>query len=266
MHSIYAVSLTPATLKGTCCITPDVNHPSVKQNDGIFSTKTQELLQADSADRVSVLDLPDLNRLQDGDPDEWNKAFDWLWPTAFAVAKNKLYKSPDEVEDIAIQSITKLIKQVPKVRKVEELKRILAKITHDESVDYIRKQNTKKKGEGNVDSLDELLQEIGDLIPVASVPQKSLALKPLEDVGDLIPVASVPYDSNNPDLMQLIKNLTEELNPKERLVFMEVQANGLSYEEISQKHDIPKNSVGVYLKRAYEKLRKLLGDIGEDYL
>ena len=244
MHSIYAVSLTPATLKGTCCITPDVNHPSVKQNDGIFSTKTQELLQADSADRVSVLDLPDLNRLQDGDPDEWNKAFDWLWPTAFAVAKNKLYKSPDEVEDIAIQSITKLIKQVPKVRKVEELKRILAKITHDESVDYIRKQNTKKKGEGNVDSLDELLQEIGDLIPVASVP----------------------YDSNNPDLMQLIKNLTEELNPKERLVFMEVQANGLSYEEISQKHDIPKNSVGVYLKRAYEKLRKLLGDIGEDYL
>ena len=161
-----------------------------------------------------------------------------------AVAKNKLYKSPDEVEDIAIQSITKLIKQVPKVRKVEELKRILAKITHDESVDYIRKQNTKKKGEGNVDSLDELLQEIGDHFTGGSVPD----------------------DFENPDLIQLIEDLSEELNPKERLVFMEFQINGFSYEEISQKHDIPKNSVGVYLKRAYEKLRKLLGDIGEDYL
>ena len=194
--------------------------------------------------RVSVLDLPDLKRLQDGDSYEWDKAFNWLWPTAFAVAKNKLYKSPDEVEDIAVQSITKLIKQVPKVRKVEELKPILAKITHDECVDFIRKRVAKKRGESNVLSLDELL----------------------EDVGDLIPVASVPDDSNNPDLIQLIKDLTEELNPKERLVFMEFQANGLSYEEISQKHDIPKNSVGVYLKRAYEKLRKLLGGLGEDYL
>ena len=195
--------------------------------------------------RVSVLDLPDLNRLQDGDPYEWDKAFNWLWPTAFAVAKNKLYKSPDEVEDIAIQSITKLIKQVSKVRKVEELKPILAKITHDECVDYIRKQDTIKRGAGNVTSLNELL----------------------EDVGDHIPFGSVPNDSENPDdLIQLIKDLTEELNPKERLVFMEFQVNGLSYEEISQKHDIPKNSVGVYLKRAYEKLRKLLGGLGEDYL
>jgi DNA-directed RNA polymerase specialized sigma24 family protein len=39
--------------------------------------------------------------------------------------------------------------------------------------------------------------------------------------------------------------------------------NGLSYEEIAQKHGIPKNSVGVYLKRGRETLRRIWGRRGE---
>jgi hypothetical protein len=49
---------------------------------------------------------PDLKALQAGDADAWNAAFDWLWPTVFAVAQLKLQPFlPDEIEDVAIESL-----------------------------------------------------------------------------------------------------------------------------------------------------------------
>jgi len=35
---------------------------------------------------------PDLKRLQLGDADAWDTAFDWLWPTALAVAAGRKLK------------------------------------------------------------------------------------------------------------------------------------------------------------------------------
>jgi hypothetical protein len=53
------------------------------------------------------MDPPDLDLLRAGDEGSWDAAFKWLWPTAFAVAKNKLYyRWPNEVEDRAGSSLT----------------------------------------------------------------------------------------------------------------------------------------------------------------
>jgi len=190
------------------------------------------------------MEAPNLDLLTAGDEDTWDRAFQWLWPTAYAVARNKLFKSPDEVQDIAIESITKLIRHVSKVGRVEELKAILAKITHDECVGYIRRHEALKRGEGNVQSLDQLLEETGDHFAGSSVS---------EDFG-------------NRDLIQLIMDLAEQLKPKEKLVFEEFHLNGLNYEDISNKHGIPQGSIGVYLKRAIETLRGLLAGKGESFL
>ena len=191
------------------------------------------------------MSLPDLVKLKDGDEDEWDAFYNFVWPVGFAVAKKMLYyRWPDEVEDIAIASITKLIRHVPKVRKLGELKALLAKITHDECVGFIRKNLAEKHGGGNVISLDEIIEAIGDQFAGSSGSE----------------------DVVNHDLIRLIMKLTDQLKPKERLVFEEFHINGLSYEEISNKHDIKIGSVGVYLKRALEKLRKLLREKGEVFL
>ncbi len=191
--------------------------------------------------RVSVLDLPDLNKLRDGDPVEWNKAFTWLFPTAKAVAKVKLIRYPNDVEDIAMEALKKLLPHVLKVKRVEELQKILAKITHDESVDFLRKQSAQKRGEGNVVSLDEMVVDL------------------IENHNQSVKVHAGDFDT-------IWHCVAEKLNPNERLVFNEIHLNGLRYEEIAQKHNIPIGSVGAHLSRAYKKLRECMGGELSDYL
>jgi hypothetical protein len=52
-----------------------------------------------------TVNLPDLCALKTGDASAWDEAFNWLWPTVFAVAKLKLQPYfPNEIEDVAIES------------------------------------------------------------------------------------------------------------------------------------------------------------------
>ena len=187
---------------------------------------------------------PDLELLKAGNKAAWDSAFDWLWPTAIAVAKGKLFEGSGAVEDIAIESIEKLIKHVPNVKQIQELKALLAKITHDECVTFIRKNQAKKRGEGKTLSLEEMI----------------------ENVGEMVLGRDLSGNLENRDLIRLIMGLLIHMKPKERMVFKAFHTYGLNYEDISRKHRIPVGSVGVYLKRAHEALHKLLGGLGEDFL
>ncbi len=80
---------------------------------------------------------PNLPALQTGDADTWNAAFDWLWPTAFAVAQLKLQPYfPNEVEDVAIEALEELVEKVRGIKSSEELKPLAASIAH--SKDFCR--------------------------------------------------------------------------------------------------------------------------------
>ncbi|SVD19120.1 uncharacterized protein METZ01_LOCUS371974, partial [marine metagenome] len=47
---------------------------------------------------ICEMSLPDLVKLKHGDKEEWDAFYNFVWPVAFAVAKNKLYyRWPDEV-------------------------------------------------------------------------------------------------------------------------------------------------------------------------
>ena len=49
---------------------------------------------------------PNLKARQSSDADAWNAAFDWLWPTVFAVLQLKLQPYfPNELEDVAIEAL-----------------------------------------------------------------------------------------------------------------------------------------------------------------
>ena len=93
--------------------------------------------------------------LKTGDANAWDEAFNWLWPAVFAVAKLKLQPYfPNEVEDVAIESIEQLVEKVPEVKSVEELKPLAASIAHHRAVSLLRERFAKKRGEGKTDSLD----------------------------------------------------------------------------------------------------------------
>jgi RNA polymerase sigma factor (sigma-70 family) len=187
------------------------------------------------------VNLPELSALKTGDASAWDDAFSWLWPTVFAVAKLKLQPYlPNEVEDVAIESIEQLVKKVPEVKSVEELKPLAASIAHHRAVSLLRERFAKKRGEGKTDSLDAQ--------PDGGANPHELALNdsPLEDL-------------EQKELAQRLGKSLTELKPPMGDILSDFFLHGLRYEEIARTRGVAVGSVGVYLKRGLEAMRRIWG-------
>src|SRR5438309_1280567 len=138
---------------------------------------------------------PDLRALQSGDPDAWDEAFQWLWPSVFAVAQLKLQPYvPNEVEDIAIEALEELVEKVRKVKSAEELKPLAASIAHHRAVSLLRERFAKKRGEGKTQSLDAPVNEAetktepaSENSPLTNLQQRELAERLGESLAELKP-------------------------------------------------------------------------------
>ena len=184
---------------------------------------------------------PDLRSLQSGDANAWDEAFRWLWPTVFAVAQLKLQPYfPNEVEDVAIESLEELVEKVRVVKLVEELKPLAASIAHHRAVSLLRERFAKKRGEGTTESLD--------------APTDEGEIKPEPAAGDS-PLA----DLEQKELAQRLSRSLAELKPPLGEVLSDFFLQGLRYEEIAKKRGVAVGSVGVYLKRGLEAMRRIWG-------
>ena len=184
---------------------------------------------------------PTLLALQTGDADEWNGAFDWLWPTVFAVAQLKLQPYfPNEIEDVAIEALEELVEKVRVVRSSEELKPLAASIAHHRAVSLLRERFAKKRGEGKTESLDALT-EYGET-------------KHEPASGD-----SPQADLEQRELAERLGKSLAELKPPLGEILSDFFLHGLRYEEIAKKRGVAVGSVGVYLKRGLEAMRRIWG-------
>jgi RNA polymerase sigma-70 factor (ECF subfamily) len=186
------------------------------------------------------VDPPDLRALNAGDAAAWDEAFAWLWPTVFAVAKGILQQQlPNEAEDVAIESIEELVKKVCdcQVKSVEELKPLAASIAHNRAVSLLRERFAKKRGEGKTKPLDQENEPTSGDSPLEHLEQKELADR--------------------------LRKKLAELKPPMGEILSDRFVDGLSYEEIAKKRGIPVGSVGVYLKRGLEMLRRNFGSGGK---
>jgi RNA polymerase sigma factor (sigma-70 family) len=185
--------------------------------------------------------VPDLKALQRGDAAAWDMAFGWLWPAAFGAAQVPLHTYlPADVEDVAIEAVEQLVEAVRELKTVEELKPLVASIAHNRAVSRLRKHFAGKRGRGQVESFEAKQEESGDLpeavaagSPVAALEQKELAERLSKAVGALKP----PLGE----------------------VLADFHVHGLSYEEIAKKRGVAVGSVGVYLKRGLEAMRRAWG-------
>lgn len=182
-----------------------------------------------------------LRALQADDAAAWDDAFHWLWPVAFSAAQAKLQPYlPAEVEDVAIESLEALVEKVRSLKSVEELKPLVASIAHHRAVSRLREWFTKTRGGGK------------------TIPLDPLGEGGLADCPD--PVAdSPPVVLEQKELAQRLRRTIGELRPPTDAIMMDRFISELSYEEIARKHGIPIGSVGVYLKRGLETLRRIWG-------
>lgn len=188
------------------------------------------------------MNVPDLQALQTGDGAAWNAAFDWLWPTAFAVAQLKLQPYlPNEVEDVAIEALEELVEKVREVKSVEELKPLAASIAHHRAVSLLRERFAKKRGEGKTESLDAPTEEGGS---------------PHDPPSDDSPMA----DLEQKELAQRLGLSLAELKPPQGEILSDFFLHGLRYEEIARKRGVAVGSVGVYLKRGLDAMRRIWGE------
>jgi RNA polymerase sigma factor (sigma-70 family) len=184
---------------------------------------------------------PDLHALQRGDEAAWDAAFGWLWPTVFAVAQLKLQPFlPDEVEDKAIEALEQLVDKVRSVKSVEELKPLAASIAHHRAVSLLRERFAQKRGAGKTESLD---------VPVDDGETK------YEPAWEDSPLDSLAEK----ELAARLQTSLAELKPPQGEILSDFFLHGLRYEEIAQKRGVATGSVGVYLKRGLETLRKIWG-------
>jgi RNA polymerase sigma factor (sigma-70 family) len=189
----------------------------------------------------STVNLPDLCALKRGDADAWDEAFNWLWPAVFAVAKLKLQPYfPNEVEDVAIESLEQLVEKVCEVKSPEKLKALAATIAHHRAVSLLRERFAKKRGEGRTESLD------------ASTKDEGNHLEPLSSDSPLA-------DLEQKELTQRLGESLAELKALLGEVLTDFFLHGLGYEEIAKKRGVAVGSVGVYLKRGLEAMRRIWG-------
>ena len=184
---------------------------------------------------------PDLKLLQQGDGAAWDEAFRWLWPTVFAVAQLKLQPYfPNEVEDVAIEVLEELVEKVRAVKSSGELKPLAAGITHHRAVSLLRERFAKKRGGGKTESLDAPTNGDGN---------------PHDPPSGDSPLA----DLEQKELAQRLGQSLAELKPPLGEILSDFFLHGLRYEEIAKQRGVAVGSVGVYLKRGLDAMRRIWG-------
>ena len=148
---------------------------------------------------------------------------------------------PNEAEDVAIESLEELVEKVRAVKSVEELKPLASSIAHHRAVSLLRERFAKKRGQGKTESLD--------------APKDDGEAKPEPASGDS-PLA----DLEQRELAQRLGQSLAELKPPLGEILSDFFLHGLRYEEIARKRGLAVGSVGVYLKRGLEALRRIWGE------
>ena len=187
------------------------------------------------------MNRPRLHNLQQGDPDAWEDAFRWLWPVAFGAARSVLQPHlPEEVEEVAIESMEDLVEKVRGLGTGDELGPLLARIAHNRAVSRLRRHFAHKRGAVQTESLEARREDCGDL------PE---AIAPDDPVGAL----------EHKELAERLGRVLAELTPPQGEVLADFFLRGLSYQEIATARGVAKGSVGVYMQRGLAALRRIWG-------
>jgi len=179
-----------------------------------------------------------LEDLKSGSETAWAKAFQQLYPCLYAAARHpSAALSPTEAEDVAIETLTRLVAKVQQVKQFQELKALGATIAMRRAISLQRRKYAEKRGGNRAGSLEQLTAETGDHLEALASRMESL---------------------NPTDLVELSRLLEDSMKPLDELtrsVIRDYVLHGMVYKELARKHRISISAVGVTLHRGLKKLR-----------
>jgi RNA polymerase sigma-70 factor (ECF subfamily) len=181
-----------------------------------------------------------LNDLKKHDHDSWSEAFPILWKIAFRCANSaSLNLSIEEAKDVAAQAMSDISSCVGKVDSYNGLKALTASISRRKAISFLRKKTAEKRGDANTHSINAINSDGEEF--VLQIP-----------ANDSDPAS----DMQVADLIIFVRIFVKTLDGKVGEVIVCVFIEGLSYKEVSDKLNIPVSTVGVYLSRGIQRLRK----------
>ena len=186
-------------------------------------------------------DQEDITRLRN-DPKEWERTDVWqkLWGSATMAASRKLqWKSPEYVDDIAIQSITRVIEKLPaspNIHKFGELRAFTASIAYHLSISHLRKALGPEQGGGKVDPLEAAGRQT--------------------DENQISPTEYLQIEER----AQLVTRTLTKLKPLNRKLLYDRYLDGMKLRDVASKYNMPIGTVGVYIQRALQEVRGYMED------
>ena len=186
-------------------------------------------------------DFPSLELLKAGDEDAWTQAFDCLWFIAKSAAeKSHTALTDEEVKDVAMQALTAIVKGIAQIRDSHHLVARTVVVARNEAIQLARKNSAEKRGRSITVHADAPTTEGGEA--------KFEAVDPTD-----------PYaESELNEVTEILREVFSKLDQLERELLVGNAFGGLTHEELSQKHQMPKGTVASKLARAYTKLRAIL--------
>lgn len=163
----------------------------------------------------------------------WNK----LWGSAKAAADRRLaVVAPWHAEDIAIQCITNVIKQLPNrpdILTFAHLRRFTTMVANRLAISYWKKV-MGPEGCGGKD------------VPLDEIEEKELLFS-----ADYLQLKEQQI---------LINAILNKLKPSSRQLLYDFHLNGMKHKEIAAKYNMPIHNIGTYIQRALKEIRECLQD------
>ena len=177
----------------------------------------------------------------------------WVYPIVHRRLANSF---PQWIDEAVAEAMGKVFEDVDKIKSDQVLERITQRVAMHCAVSSWRKFMAKKRGENKVQSTDQLREECGDGYLTSDLAPKGH----VEDAfaGPLVPgIHSCHLDNfDSKDILDILETLEAELKPEYKQALNDFFILGLSHEEIALKRGWPKGSVGVYVKRGLDAMRK----------
>jgi RNA polymerase sigma factor (sigma-70 family) len=187
--------------------------------------------------------MPDMRGLRVGDADEWEKAFPLIWPVACSAVRRRLATAaPADVEDVAMNAITEVVKMVKagKIDTGEELKALTAVIAARRALDHIRRTQAAIRSAHATAPIEE------------HEDRPSAAPRPLEEAPG--PLEKVEAQ----ELSRLLVDLGASIPEHQWKLLKAYYGGGKTQAELAKDFGMPLGTVGVTLSRALQALRGAL--------
>jgi len=183
--------------------------------------------------------LGHIEALKLGDEHAWSLAFHDLWPLALRAAQHpELVLTLEEAQDAASEALVQVVDQIERVQKYEEVKALAVTIAYRRAVSLARRKSAVKRQ---------------PKIPSGDLAEQDCDAREISDS-----MSSRLTDQEIRELVVLLKEALAALDEETRTLLKEKIGDGLSYEELSRKHQMPVGTLCAKVARGLRKVRQAL--------